>query len=136
MKLISQRINMDKEIGEINVTPFVDVLLILLIIFMITAPVITKDIKISLPKEKFQKTVSTPQRDFIVTLDSQNRIYYLKQKKNFISLKAELIKYQKQGGEQIFIQADRRLNYGAVVKLMAQIQNLGFQDIGLLVEDR
>ena len=65
MKLISQRINMDKEIGEINVTPFVDVLLILLIIFMITAPVITKDIKISLPKEKFQKTVSTPQRDFI-----------------------------------------------------------------------
>ena len=136
MKLISQRINMDKEIGEINVTPFVDVLLILLIIFMITAPVITKDIKISLPKEKFQKTVSTPQRDFIVTLDSQNRIYYLKQKKNFTSLKAELIKYQKQGGEQIFIQADRRLNYGAVVKLMAQIQNLGFQDIGLLVEDR
>ena len=136
MKLISQRINMDKEIGEINVTPFVDVLLILLIIFMITAPVITKDIKISLPKEKFQKTVSTPQRDFIVTLDSKNRIYYLKQKKNFTSLKAELIKYQKQGGEQIFIQADRRLNYGAVVKLMAQIQNLGFQDIGLLVEDR
>ena len=117
-------------------TPFVDVLLILLIIFMITAPVITKDIKISLPKEKFQKTVSTPQRDFIVTLDSQNRIYYLKQRKNFISLKAELIKYQKQGGEQIFIQADRRLNYGAVVKLMAQIQNLGFQDIGLLVEER
>ena len=116
--------------------PFVDVLLILLIIFMITAPVITKDIKISLPKEKFQKTVSTPQRDFIVTLDSQNRIYYLKQRKNFISLKAELIKYQKQGGEQIFIQADRRLNYGAVVKLMAQIQNLGFQDIGLLVEER
>ena len=136
MKLISQRINMDKEIGDINVTPFVDVLLILLIIFMITAPVITKDIKISLPKEKFQKTVSTPQRDFIVTLDSQNRIYYLKQRKNFISLKAELIKYQKQGGEQIFIQADRRLNYGAVVKLMAQIQNLGFQDIGLLVEER
>ena len=136
MKLISQRINMDKEIGEINVTPFVDVLLILLIIFMITAPVITKDIKISLPKEKFQKTVSTPQRDFIVALDSKNRIYYLKQKKNFTSLKAELIKYQKQGGEQIFIQADRRLNYGAVVKLMAQIQNLGFQDIGLLVEDR
>ena len=85
MKLISQRINMDKEIGEINVTPFVDVLLILLIIFMITAPVITKDIKISLPKEKFQKTVSTPQRDFIVccTLDSflNQNLLSCKQKK-------------------------------------------------------
>ena len=61
MKFISQ--NIDKEIGDINVTPFVDVLLILLIIFMITAPVITKDIQISLPKENFQKTVNTPTRD-------------------------------------------------------------------------
>ena len=56
MKLISQ--NTDQEIGDINVTPFVDVLLILLIIFMITAPVINKDIQISLPKENFQKTAS------------------------------------------------------------------------------
>ncbi len=135
MKFISQKIDIDKDIGDINVTPFVDVLLILLIIFMITAPVITKDIQISLPKEKFQKTVTTPKREFIVSLDSQNRIYYLKQRKNFTFLKAELIKYQKKGGKQVFIQADRRLSYGAVVKLMAQIRNLGFQDIGLLVEE-
>ena len=44
--------------------------------------------------------------------------------------------YLRQGGQQVFIQADRRLNYGAVVKLMAQIQNLGFEDIGLLVEEQ
>ncbi len=134
MKFISQ--NIDKEIGDINVTPFVDVLLILLIIFMITAPVITKDIQISLPKENFQKTVNTPTRDFIISLDSKNKIYYLKKQKNITSLKKELLKYQKQGGQQVFIQADRRLNYGAVVKLMAQIQNLGFEDIGLLVEEQ
>ena len=127
MKFISQ--NIDKEIGDINVTPFVDVLLILLIIFMITAPVITKDIQISLPKENFQKTVNTPTRDFIISLDSKNKIYYLKKKKDITSLKKELLKYQKQGGQRVFIQADRRLNYGAVVKLMAQIQNLGFEDI-------
>ena len=53
-----------------------------------------------------------------------------------LSLKKELLKYQKQGGQRVFIQADRRLNYGAVVKLMAQIQNLGFEDIGLLVEEQ
>ena len=134
MKFISQ--NIDKEIGDINVTPFVDVLLILLIIFMITAPVITKDIQISLPKENFQKTVNTPTRDFIISLDSKNKIYYLKKQKDITSLKKELLKYQKQGGQQVFIQADRRLNYGAVVKLMAQIQNLGFEDIGLLVEEQ
>ncbi len=134
MKFISQ--NIDKEIGDINVTPFVDVLLILLIIFMITAPVITKDIQISLPKENFQKTVNTPTRDFIISLDSKNKIYYLKKKKDITSLKKELLKYQKQGGQRVFIQADRRLNYGAVVKLMAQIQNLGFEDIGLLVEEQ
>ena len=119
MKLISQ--NTDQEIGDINVTPFVDVLLILLIIFMITAPVINKDIQISLPKENFQKTASTPKRDFIISLDSKNRIYYLKLRTNLASLKKQLVKYQKQGGKQIFIQADRRLSYGAVVKLMAQI---------------
>ena len=96
MKFISQ--NIDKEIGDINVTPFVDVLLILLIIFMITAPVITKDIQISLPKENFQKTVNTPTRDFIISLDSKNKIYYLKKQKNITSLKKELLKYQKQKG--------------------------------------
>ena len=81
-------------------------------------------------KKTFKKLLILQSRDFIISLDSKNKIYYLKKQKNIslVSLKKELLKYQKQGGQQVFIQADRRLNYGAVVKLMAQIQNLGLEE--------
>ena len=125
-----------REISEINVTPFVDVLLILLVIFMITAPVITKDIKISIPKEKLEKVISSTKREFIIDLDRRNRIYYNGKRKNFTGLTKNLKEFLQNGGQQVFIRADRSLKYHQIIKLMAFVQNLGFQDIGLLVQDQ
>lgn len=126
----------DEQISEINVTPFVDVLLLLLIVFMIAAPVITKDIKISLPEENLEKTVSSAKRDFIISLDNRNRIYYENKRKKKSELKKDLQAYQKKGGNQIFIRADKKLAYGEIISLMAFVQNLGFENIGLLVQEK
>ena len=123
-------------ISGINVTPFVDILLLLLVVFMITAPIITKDIQINLPEEKLQNSASNLRRDFVIVFDSKSRIYLAKKQKTLKQLKGDLQNYQKKGGHQIFIEADKKLKYGEIIHLMAFVQNLGFQNIGLLVKEK
>ncbi len=123
-------------ISGINVTPFVDILLLLLVVFMITAPIITKDIQINLPEEKLQNSASHLRRDFIIVFDSKSRIYLAKKQKTLKQLKEDLQNYQKKGGHQVFIEADKKLKYEEIIHLMAFVQNLGFQNIGLLVKEK
>jgi biopolymer transport protein TolR len=125
----------EEAISDINVTPFVDVLLLLLVVFMITAPVITKDISINLPEESL-KNIANANRDFIISYNAKGAIYLEKKKKNWDQLKKELQIYQKEGGKQVFIEADKLLKYGDIVRLMAFVQNLGFENIGLLVKEK
>lgn len=134
MKLLSK--SQYREISEINITPFVDVLLILLVIFILTAPVITKDIKISLPEEKLNNVVNSIKREFVVDLDSKNRIYYSGKRKNLVSLGGELKIFLSKGGKEVFIRADRNLKYENVISLIAFIQKQGFTDIGLLIQEK
>lgn len=122
-------------ISDINVTPFVDVLLLLLVVFMITAPIITKDITVNLPEEDLN-SVSNIDRDFIITYNNKRVIYFEKKKKNWQQLKQSLQEYQKKGGRQVFIEADKKLQYGDIVRLMTFVQNLGFENIGLLVKEK
>ena len=124
-----------KIISDINVTPFVDVLLILLVVFMITAPIITKDITVNLPEENF-KISSNIKRNFVITYNAKKVIYLEKEKKNWKELEESLQTYQKTGGKQIFIEADKKLQYGDIVHMMSVVQNLGFQDIGLLIKEK
>ena len=122
-------------ISDINVTPFVDVLLLLLVVFMITAPIITKDIVINLPEETLSNSASSS-RDLIITYDKKKNIYIEDKKNNWDQLRTNLQNFQRQGGTQVFIEADKVLEYGEIIRLMAFIQNLGFEDIGLLVKEK
>ena len=126
-----------ESISDINVTPFVDVLLVLLVIFMITAPLFTKTIDIQLPQENIRSADLKDARKFIVSIN-KNGNYYIKGKRYSLKkLKAIASVWgEKNRGKVAFIRADKTVDYGKVTALMAILKNLGIQQLGLLVENK
>ena len=126
-----------ESISDINVTPFVDVLLVLLVIFMITAPLFTKTIDIQLPQENVRSADLKDARKFIVTIN-KNGNYYIKDKKYSLKkLKAIASTWGEKNRDKVaLIRADKSVDYGKVTALMAILKNLGIQQLGLLVENK
>ncbi len=124
-------------ISEINVTPFVDVLLVLLVIFMITAPLFTKAIDIQLPKENLRSTTIKDARKFVITIN-KNGTFYIKGKRHTPqNLLQEALKWKVNNpGKTAFIRADKRVQYGKITSLMVLLKNSGIQQLGLLVEEK
>ncbi|MGK0288927.1 MAG: biopolymer transport protein TolR [bacterium] len=126
----------DEAISNINVTPFVDVLLVLLIIFMITAPIVTQSINIKLPKTnlKASKSVGAP-RKFVISIGRRGN-FFLNNKQILSKHVYQRAKRwsKKYPNDSIFIRADRRVAYGKVARIMAKLKYLGITNIGLLVE--
>ena len=127
-------------LSEINVTPFVDVLLVLLIIFMVTAPMMTRSVGVNLPKEELVKTKSqekiTLKKSLILGLTSKGQVIYQKkqyQTKQFFQRFKALTK----GKEitRIFIQADKTVSYQNLLHLMVFLKNQGYENIGLVFEE-
>jgi biopolymer transport protein TolR len=127
-----------ESISDINVTPFVDVLLVLLVIFMITAPLFTqKAIDVQLPQEKLRSSQVKDARKFIITINKNGK-YYLEGKrysaKNLVKHAIEW-KVKKPNGTA-FIRADKRANVGDMARLMVLLKNNGIQKLGFLVKDK
>lgn len=124
-------------LSDINVTPFVDVLLVLLIIFMITAPVITQTIRVKLPEESLRSSDIVTNRKFVVTLDRKGRYYLNNQRIKIKNLTLKAVDwYEKRPTQPVFIRADERVPYGQVTKLMSLLKNTGITNVGLLVEKK
>ena len=123
-----------KTISEINVTPFVDVMLVLLIIFMVTAPLLTAGIKINLPESS--SVLKNEKKDPVtITIDSKGQIFL--QKKKFTS--EELIKklslLKKQNKDlKIYLKEDKKLNYGEIMNLMSLMNKSGFKKVALVTK--
>jgi len=131
-----------KPISDINVVPYIDVMLVLLIIFMVTAPMMTQGVKVDLPKvASTPVNMSKNELPIIVSVDI-NGAYYLEQgnvKSKPMPLNQLTVQVKKiistNKNTQILVRGDKRVEYGAVVELMAQLNKAGATSVGLITEN-
>ncbi len=123
-----------KTISEINVTPFVDVMLVLLIIFMVTAPLLTAGIKVNLPEST--SILKNEKNDPItVTINSKGEIFLQKKKFSTDGLIKKLKALKTQNKDlKIYIKGDKKLSYGKVMDLMSFINKSGFKKVALVTK--
>lgn len=127
-----------KFLSEINVTPFVDVMLVLLVIFMVTTPILYQGVDVNLPKVS-SKPIPSIQNDkkVIVTIDNKGNLYIEKKQYSLSELKLKVRSLILEGGknlkqEQVFLRADSDVPYGTVIKVMSEIQKAGVENLGLI----
>jgi biopolymer transport protein TolR len=123
--------------GEINVVPYIDVMLVLLIIFMITAPLLTQGIKVNLPKAAAEPL--TPQRNqepLVLSLDASGRLYMNvgAHPRDPIDDETALVRatvaLRREPGRPVLVNADQSINYGRVVQAMTLLQQAGAAEVG------
>ncbi|MFN3739068.1 MAG: protein TolR [Thermodesulfovibrionales bacterium] len=119
--------------SEINVTPFVDVMLVLLVIFMVTAPLMQQGIDVNLPKAKGKEL--PPEERLIVTVKSSGDIFLNDIPVSLPDLKNKLSQLSRRNPE-VFLRADRSVSYGFVAELMAEIKDAGIERLGLVTEPK
>ncbi len=121
-------------VSDINVTPLVDVMLVLLIIFMITAPMMTQGLKVDLP-ETTSKSLRQEEKPLVVTIDKAGEISI----NNVPQVRALMIQeleknYAANKDQPIFLRADKNVAYGIVVGVMTDIKTVGFDKIGMITK--
>ena len=118
--------------SEINVTPFVDVMLVLLIIFMATAPMIQQGINIALPETK-ATSGHISQDPFILKIKKDKKIYIGKTEVPLpvLSKKIKAI-FKERKDKHVYIQADKKIAYGFVTKILGEVKTAGVQDVSLV----
>jgi biopolymer transport protein TolR len=126
-----------RPIADINVTPMVDVMLVLLVVFMITAPMLAAGVNVSLPKVSAEQMPPETERPLVVTIDKDGGVY-VNERKETIELKelAPLLKALAENNleKRVFIRADQDASYGSVVTILALLQEAGFRNAGLPVD--
>jgi biopolymer transport protein TolR len=118
-------------VADINVTPLVDVMLVLLIIFMITAPMMTQGLNVDLP-ETTSKALRQEEKPIIVTIDKKGEISINSVPQARALMVEELKKsYAANKDQLLFLRADKNIPYGDVMKVMSDIQSVGFEKVGM-----
>ncbi len=126
--------NDENLMSEINVTPLVDVMLVLLIIFMITAPMLTYGVKVNLPTTT-SKPIPTKQEPLLITLDQNKNVFIDRYKIPLKKLDEKLKPIIKANPKRnVLLQADQRVSYGYVMQVMAEIKSAGVERLGLVTK--
>lgn len=118
--------------SEINVTPFVDVMLVLLIIFMIAAPLLTVGVPIDLPETE-ARALNSETQPITISVNETGQIYLQETEIALNEIVPKLEQIAQTGYEErIYVRGDRTADYGAVMKVMARISSAGFGNLGLV----
>ncbi|MCD6526857.1 MAG: protein TolR [Desulfuromonas sp.] len=131
---IGPRSQRRSSLSQINVTPFVDVMLVLLIIFMVTAPMMEKGVDVNLPEVSQAPNLTAVQQSLIVSIDSRGRISVGKQKvKSTDQLVAVLQQIlQSRDSKEVYLEADKVVPYERVVRVLAAIRRAGVTRLGMV----
>ena len=123
-----------RAIAEINMTPFIDVMLVLLIIFMVAAPLIATGVPLDLPQTG-AKPINVDQKPVTVAIDSKGQIFLQDEPTLEPDLAAKLQAMAKQGfDERIYVRGDKQVDYGRVASVMSTITAAGFKRVALVTE--
>ena len=120
--------------SDINVTPFVDVMLVLLIIFMVTAPMMMQGVDVSLP-EATAEPLESEKEHLIITIDTKNQVFINDFQVSVDGLGEKLKKIlEGRSDREVFLKADKNISYGTVVQVMAEAKGAGVEKLGMVTE--
>ena len=143
MAYIYQSGSRRRPMSDINVVPFIDVMLVLLVIFMITAPLLTQGVKVELPKTEAKAITEQQKEPLIVTVDATGNFYFNLADKPSQPIPAATLSHLvtsqlsgQQNGEQrpVLVRGDKNANYGKVVEAMVLLQKAGAKSVGLITQ--
>jgi len=121
-------------ISEINVTPFVDVMLVLLIIFMVTAPLLTVGVQVDLP-ETSADTLPEDMEPLTLTINAKGEIFIQETKVEYEKIIAKIMAVSNNRTDtRIFVRGDKTINYGRVLEIMGMLSGSGFTKVALISE--
>jgi biopolymer transport protein TolR len=122
-------------LAEVNMTPMVDAIMVILIVFMLTAPMMQGGIEVQLPKTQARQV--DVESGIVITITIEGRVFVNDLEVKQPELKTTLSRIKKYGRERpIFVKADKDLSYGLVLEIIAQAKQAGFYNIGLVTSDR
>jgi biopolymer transport protein TolR len=132
---LGSRDNHDRgTMSQINVTPLVDVMLVLLVIFMVTAPMMQQGMQVNLPKAE-TKALNAKEEAVIVTIDRAGKVFLEKGEVPAGQLKSRLAAlFAGRSKKEVFLKADREVPYGDVIRAMAEIKGAGIERLGMITE--
>ena len=144
--MLSSRRRQSRPMAEINVVPYIDVMLVLLIIFMVTTPLLSQGVQVNLPKAKAQSITLKKQEPIIVSVDSKGHLYLNITKHpsqaiapTTLALRvAAEMKIAKHSGQSrlVLVKGDKNVDYGTVVQAMTLLQQAGVDNVGLMTDGR
>ncbi len=123
-----------KFVSEINVTPFVDVMLVLLIIFMVATPMMSQGIDVDLPQTKQVEVLPTESENMVMTVRQDGKIFLDEYAVELEDLENKLQVLVKEKNKTLFLQADKNVPYGTVVDIMGRIKAVGIEKLGVVAE--
>jgi len=126
--------NNSQLMSDINVTPLVDVMLVLLIIFMVTAPMMMQGVDVSLP-EATAEPLESEKEHLIITIDNNHQVFINDFQVTVDGLGEKLQKIlQGRSDREVFLKADKDISYGTVVQVMAEVKGAGVEKLGMVTE--